>query len=115
MLEGWLGGKIERMPVPILKIWREPTNHINDCYFCISNVFHYRKSKDKTSIVYPGIPSSIASVPHSEDLTIPEPPVLESSFSTRISSEEDTDADFDKAGTNKEQHFPSQQEMDDLI
>ena len=103
------------MPFPILKIWQKPTNHIHDCYFCILNVSHYRKSKDKTSIVYPSIPSSIASVPHSEGLPIPEPPVLESFSSTRISSEEDTDANFDKAGTSKEQHFPNQQEMDDLI
>ena len=54
-------------------------------------------------------------VPHCEDLPIPEPPVLESSFSVSISSEEDTDADLDKAGISKEPHFPNQQEMDDLI
>ena len=44
-------------------------------------------------MVYPSIPSSIAPVPHCEDLPIPKPPVLESPFSARISSEEDTDAD----------------------
>ena len=42
--------------------------------------------------------------------------MLESSSSASISSEEDTDADFDKAAsTSKEPHFPNQQEMDDLI
>ena len=50
-----------------------------------------------------------------EDLPIPAPPVLESLFSASISSEEDTDADFDKAGTSKEPHFPNRQEMDDLV
>ena len=61
------------------------------------------------------IPSSIAPVPHCEDLPIPKPSVLELPFSASISSEEDTDADFDKAGTSKEPHFPKQHEMDDLI
>ena len=41
--------------------------------------------------------------------------MLESSSRTSISFEEDTEADFDKAGTSKEPHFPSQQEMEDLI
>ena len=73
------------------------------------DVSHYRKSKDfKKSIVYPSISSSIAPVSHCEDLLIPEPPVLESSSGTSISSEEDTDADFDKSGTRKEPHFPNQ-------
>ena len=79
------------------------------------DVSHYRKSKDKKSIVYPSIPSSIAPVPHCEDVPIPEPPMLESPSSAIVSSE-DTDADFDTdASTSKEPHFPNQQEMDDLI
>ena len=92
-----------------------PTNHLNDCYFCMVDVSHYKKSKDKKSIVYPSIPSSIAPVPHCEDIPIPEPLVLESSSSASISSEDLTDADFDTAGTSKEPHFPNQQELDNLI
>ena len=72
------------------------------------DVSHYRKSKDEKSIVYPSISSSIAPVPHCEDLPITEPPVLESFSSASISTEEDTDVDFDKAGTSKEPHFPNQ-------
>ena len=79
------------------------------------DVSHYRKSKDKRSIVYPSIPSSIAPVPHCEDLPIPEPPTLELSSCAGTCSEEDTDADFCEASTSKEPHFPNQQEMDDLI
>ena len=79
------------------------------------DVSHYSKSKDKKSIVYPSISPLIAPVPHCKDLPISKPPMLESPFSASISSEEDTDADFDKAGASKELHFPNQQEMDDLI
>ena len=103
------------MPIAIPRIWREPTNHLNDCYFCMVNVSYYKKSKDKRSIVYPGISSSIAPVPHCEDLPIPEPPTLELPSCASTSSEEDTDADFCEASTSEEQRFSNQQEMDDLI
>jgi len=103
------------MPFAIPRIWREPTNHLTDCYFYMVDVSHYRKSKDKKSIVYPSIPSSIAPVPHCKDLPIPKPPMLESISSASGSEEEGRDADFDEASTSKEPHFPNQQEMDDLI
>ena len=85
----------------------EPTNHLNDCYFCMVDVSHYRESKDKKSTVYPNLPSSIAPVPHCDDLPIPEPPVLESSSTASIYSEDLTDADFDTDGTSKKPHFPN--------
>ena len=72
------------------------------------------RAKTKKSMVYLSIPSSIAPVPHCENLPIPNPSVLELAFSA-VSSEENTDADFDKAGTSKEPHFSNQHEMDDLI
>ena len=95
------------MPFAIRRIWREPTNHLNDCYFCMVDVSQYRKSKDKGSIVYPSIPSSITPVPHCEDLPIPEPPTLELPFRASTSSEEDTDADFCEASTSEEPHIPN--------
>ena len=103
------------MPFAIPRIWREPTNHLNDCYFCMVDASHYRKSKDKRSIVYPSIPSSIAPVPHCEDLPIPEPPTLELPSCACTPSEEDTNADFCEVSTSEEPHFPNQQKMDDLI
>ena len=75
-LERWLRGKIKCMPFAIPRIWQVPSNQLNDCYFCRVDVSHYKKRKDKKSIVYPCIPSSIAPVPHCEDLPIPESPVL---------------------------------------
>ena len=83
--------------------------------FCMPYHNEYVKnSKDKKSIVYPSIPSSIAPVPHCEDLPIPKPPMLES-LSSASASEEGRDADFDKASTSKEPQFSNQQEMDNLI
>ena len=39
-LEGWLRGEIKCMPFVIPRIWWEPTNHLNDCYFCMVDVSH---------------------------------------------------------------------------
>ena len=106
-LEGWLRGEIKCMPFAIPKIC---TNHLNG-YFCMVDVSHYRKSKDKRSIVYPSIPSSNAPLPHCDDLPIPEPLTLELPSCASISSEEDTDADFCEASTSEES-TSNQQEID---
>ncbi|GBL84843.1 hypothetical protein AVEN_93868-1 [Araneus ventricosus] len=69
-------------------IWREPTNHIDDCYFCMvppaSGGFTKKK---KRTIEYPNIPSALQLVSHGEGLPIPEPPI---DFSIS-SDEEDLD------------------------
>ena len=54
-------------------IWRQPTSHLEDCYFCITKIEDFsRKTKDK--IVYPNLPSAIRPVPHSPELPVPIPP-----------------------------------------
>ena len=45
--EKWRRDKIKRMLFAIPRIWQEPTNHINDCYFYVVDVSHYRKTKTK--------------------------------------------------------------------
>ncbi|GBN87735.1 hypothetical protein AVEN_235178-1 [Araneus ventricosus] len=56
-------------------IWREPTNHIDDCHFCMvppaSGGFTKKK---KRTIEYPNISSALRPVSHGEGLPIPEPP-----------------------------------------
>ena len=32
-LEGWLRGSRKSMPFTIARKWREPKNHLDDCYF----------------------------------------------------------------------------------
>ncbi|GBM68741.1 hypothetical protein AVEN_263565-1 [Araneus ventricosus] len=72
-LFNWLHGKRKDICVPV--IWRDPANHIDDCYFCMvpaaSGVFTKKK---KRTIEYPNIPSALRPVSHGEVLPIPEPP-----------------------------------------
>ncbi|GBM28834.1 hypothetical protein AVEN_43558-1 [Araneus ventricosus] len=71
----WLRDKRKSMPFSVSMIWREPTNHIDDCYFCMvppaSGGFNKKK---KRTIEYPNIPSALRPVFHGEGLPIPEPP-----------------------------------------
>ena len=87
-------------------IWREPTNHYTDCYFCLTNIAGFSK-KNKSKIVYPDCPSAIKPVTHAaERIPIPEPP---SSFSddslseacTASTSSEDMLSDADEPGPSE--------------
>ena len=51
-------------------VWREPQNHLNDCYFCAVRVTGL-KSKTKSSIKYPSLPSAIQPGPHTDELPVP--------------------------------------------
>ena len=105
-LEGWMCGSRKCIPFAICRIWREPTNHHDDCYFCVVDVSKYIKTKDRKQIVYLSIPSSIASVNHGPELSIPQPPTTHAI--SLISSEDDeADFEFDTQCSSKEPHFPN--------
>ena len=90
-LEGWMHRSRKCMPFAIPQIWREPTNHHDDCYFCMVNISKYKSKKDRKNIVYPSISSSIAPVNYGPELPIPQPPTTSAISKT---SSEDNDADF---------------------
>ena len=51
-------------------IWHEPTNHFDDCYFCMTNLVGYNKENRK-NILYPSIPSATRTIPHSDENPVP--------------------------------------------
>jgi len=56
-------------------VWREPSNHATDWYFCmVPPVSGGITKKKKWTIVYPNIPSALRPVPHGEGISVPEPP-----------------------------------------
>ena len=101
------------MPFTIPRIWRKPTHHQDDCYFCMVDISKYKKSKDRKKIVYPSIPSSIAPVNHCSELPIPQPPTTHAISST-LSEDGDADFEVDTQCSSKDPHFPNQNELDDL-
>ena len=124
-LEGWLRVEERCMHFAIPRIWREPSDHHTDCYFCMVDPTKRRKGKNAPPIEYPDIPSSIAPVPHNNtDLPVPQLPMRVQSDSEEASSE---DSEMEQvpsscvvgrrrwAGEERCPYYPNQEDMNDLI
>ena len=86
MFRDWTNGKRKGLPFGIRMVWREPKEHLTDCYFCLVNTKGIGK-KHRLNISYPRIPSAIRPVLHSDEFP---PPV----FNGFVSSEnEETESE----------------------
>lgn len=101
-LRNWLNRRRTSMPFAIPMLWREPRDHINDCYFCRVNTTGY-SAKTKHKIVYPSLDSAIRPVLHDESLPVPLPP------DDGLASEEDDQENADNA-----KHVPETSDQDYL-
>ncbi|KAJ4429515.1 hypothetical protein ANN_21684 [Periplaneta americana] len=103
-LKSWKNGKKKSMSFGIPMIWREPTNHGDDCYFCAVKVVGYIV-KNKKDILYPNIPSAIRPVPHGRDIPVPVHPESDmwpsASSSTETESPVDHTYEPDNTGDNR--------------
>jgi hypothetical protein len=61
------------MPFTIPMVWREPTDHVSDCYFCLTSITSVT-AKPKHNVQYFNLPSAVRTVPHSVELPVPKPP-----------------------------------------
>jgi len=81
------------MPFGVSMIWREPTNHDNDCYFCMTIVRGCNK-KTKHKIVRSSLPSALRPRLYSVDIPLPTPPAaLNESDSSLESMDSHSDHD----------------------
>jgi hypothetical protein len=105
------------MKFAIPRIWREPTDHLSNCFFCMVDPSNRKAGKHDQPIQYPNIPSSIAPVPHSHELPIPSPPKKESSSSHSRSSTSDDLSDVFQVECEEKRrpYYPKQDDLNDLI
>ena len=109
------------MRFAVLRICREPSNHLIDCY-------RRRKGKNVPTIDYPDIPSSVAPVLHNvTDLPVPQPPSGEEACP--MDSEEAVSSDNAEekqctSSTTRRRHrmcrerypyYPNQDDINDLV
>jgi len=120
-LREWTNGKRKTgLAFGIRMVWREPSNHLNDCYFCMVHVAGI-SSRTLSKEEYPSIPSAIRPVFHSNDLPVPIFQGFEDSNNeagSECSTEQHTD-NGDAFTASSSQEFKTkpfnQNEMNDLI
>lgn len=100
----------KRMPFTVPMIWREPTHHTTDCYFCLSNISGCKR-KGKRKISYPNVPSAIRPVREDE---IHEPPMI-STLEVLDTSASTSDDATSESLKNEEIHLITQGELNDLV
>ena len=111
------------MKFGIPRIWRVPTDHSTNCYFCMVDPSKRRSGKNAPPIRYVDIPSSIAPVPHSAKLVVPNPPVHKwSTITSEACDDFEPNNDSDIADdieimteNDKMPYFPKQHDLNDLI
>lgn len=116
---GWYRGEKRSIKFAVPRIWREPKNHVNDCYFCIVNPSKRRKGKNAKLIEYPDLISSSAPILHSSQLPIPEPPkkISQSSLSqsTNKTIEDEEFLPSQELSQEKLKHLITTEDFNDLI
>ena len=70
ILRKWTKQKQQTIGFAVPMVWREQTNHVDDCYFCMTNVGGF-SSKSKGNIKYPNLPSANRPILHSAELPPP--------------------------------------------
>ncbi|KAM4040625.1 uncharacterized protein ACNLHF_011913 [Anomaloglossus baeobatrachus] len=66
-------------------VWRESSNHLEDCYFCLVNVKGFNK-KNKQYLQYQSITSAIRPIAYCEDIPVPRYTALPENVDTDLSS-----------------------------
>ncbi|GBP00333.1 hypothetical protein EVAR_97224_1 [Eumeta japonica] len=105
------------MKFAVPRIWREPTDHIHDCYFCVVNPSKRRAGKNAKKIEYPNLPSTSAPVPHSENFPVPSNPKQKAQGQLPLSqiSSNSGDSEFVITSPSVEPHLINSEEFDDLV
>ena len=105
-------------------VWREPRDHADYGYFCLTNITGFNASSKKKN-KYPNLRSAIRPVPHLDDLPVPIPPVnkdLLSSSDEEMPSSGDTAESISlediestySATSGNEPHWLTQENLNDL-
>jgi hypothetical protein len=108
------------MPFAYPVLWREPADHISDCYYCLTKVTGIN-ARYKDSIQYAKVTSVTAPIPHSDEFPVPKPPLAVTQRNTLIDmtmptvGEDETEMYQDSEKLEIQQHFVNQQELNDLV
>lgn len=69
LIRSWTKGE-RRLKFGIPMVWREPNDHVTDCYFCMNDMRRFNMHKKKDWI-YPNLESAIRPVLHCDAVPVP--------------------------------------------
>ena len=96
-LRQWTKGKKSCLKFGIPMVWREPTNHATDCYFCTIDLTGINR-KNRRSLKYPDLESARRPVPHCDEIPVPvcgDLPAISDEDSSTVEESEDVVFDAD--------------------
>jgi hypothetical protein len=103
--------KAQRFGIPM--VWRQPINHVDDCYFCMCTLKGFN-TKNKKAITYPNLPSAIRPVPHGPDIPVPNPPKQLHTLQAESSATPSDSSEDSEHGTDTCEPF-TQTELNGLV
>ena len=110
----WTKGKKSCLKFGIPMVWREPTNHVTDCYFCTIDVTGINR-KNWSSLKYPDLESAHRPVAHCDEIPVPvfgELPDISDEDSSSVPEDEEEE----EVVLNDDAPHPfSQKELNDLV
>lgn len=118
-LRQWTTGKRNSLKFGVPMVWREPTNHIDDCYFCMVNITGINRN-NRSKWTYPDLASARRPVPHSEEIPIPTfhqlPELCEDELNLfEHPSDTNDGSDSDYEGMSSSPQLFNQEELNDLV
>ena len=112
-LRGWTNGK-RSLNFGIPMVWREPTNHVTDCYFCAVHVTGINR-KNRGSLKYPDLQSARRPVAHCDEIPVPIFGELPDISDEDASSVEGHEEEEEVVLEDDAPHPFSQKELNDLV
>ena len=113
-LRRWTHGKKDGLKFGIPMVWREPKDHVSDCYFCAINLNGINR-KNQSSLKYPDLESARRPVPHCDEIPVPVFAELPELSDEEFSSVEDNEEVVPSDDADDAPHPFSQKELNDLV
>jgi len=113
-LRQWTKGNRSCLKFGIPMVWRQPTNHDSDCYFCAIDVTGINK-KNRSSLTYPDLQSARRPVAQCDKIPVPLFQELPESSDEDSSSAPEDNVEEEVVYGDDAPHPFSQEELNDLV
>ena len=113
-LRHWSKGKKTSLKFGIPMVWREPRNHVSDCYFCAIDVSGINR-RNRNVLKYPDLESARRPVAHSNKYPVPVYAMLSDDSDNDSTVAQESQEDEEASFSDDTPHPFSQNELNDLV